>query len=1196
MKRRIYFSRYNTSSTNPTETSTEINHNKFANLLKKITLKKNLHSRNNIKTLNKEQYKTDSNALNELEEEEKETKLRSQKYFIKILDSHYSSLFQRLKSEVNLPENEKKMIFFSPGKKIKYGFAQFNKTKYINKECMKEFFNKYQKFNILNRKEPIIKYTPSFAFIKSSKEEKIIPNPLGLLRRGGSENILQMNFQKVGDDYSKALSNGLKYKENLNSIELSSNRLTSIGTSFILKSINENNNLLSRIINLDLSYNKIGKNDISDLINYIENGNCNLENLNLFFNSLGDENIIKITESIIKYGYNRMEIINFGKNNISDFSILHLAKLIEKCQYLRILNFSGNNITNYGGTVLFKKLRFHKELRVLDLSWNIIGNDFTRSFSYEELVNLNLNNPEKHFTNFTMEEALKTSRIIFRRNPLLPPLDQKSPNQNSKEKDKNKNKNKASQIKITELKKINEPQKKPTSFAIELGNYFKEKNLSLIHLDISHNNLSKIDCEYLSKEIKDNHSILGIHVDGNEMYIDSLGFLHPLDLEIKNEKYYSGLHISYDFSTNYQMKKTKIDNVRKLRSINHCWICDCYREIEFIYIPKEPILDQQNHIVKIHLDFDNYKPFDMFCLGNKFHIVRMCPPGEIKYFFTVDTIPVENESNEGNNIITEMNSENYFQYTFDDEYMEELNNIRAKINFEKRQEREKLEKELEEKGENLELNLDNSLEEENENEKNENVIYSEPNNEKITITIKSISKKTVKPNHNVITENYIKNIKFTEPRPLKIINKFIKPRTPWTFPISIWAYYDYEYEGDSEEYLDQCFDFDFKRCQFHKDFKDNNDYNELRKILRERYRDIIDCYKYYASISGLSLWQITQNALTEFISKCNGMCDKNYDINNIYLTEKVVCSNPYDLNDRKKNNNKNLNENNIVRHQFMNLLVKSAKDKYITCLKTTNNILEATKMSFEKHFDPALKGFEYHKWRKERYYNEQVDNFLKAHLPLLDALYLSWAKQKGPRKKDVWMTCDEFNTLIQSFVDINEYPVRDIPLIFNYSIKLQINEIYSDKHLNMLLPEFLEGLCRAIDKASPIPPYDPIEDWPKEKRVSQPLINKLENIIGKLVKLITNPEFKVLKEKFQMPVKDMNTNLYVYNYDNPFYAGYIIKVGDRGNKRKTTRIGTKHKTGKLSTRKTNTVYFEDDVIDEVEPNEEKATIDIEKEN
>ena len=51
------------------------------------------------------------------------------------------------------------------------------------------------------------------------------------------------------------------------------------------------------------------------------------------------------------------------------------------------------------------------------------------------------------------------------------------------------------------------------------------------------------------------------------------------------------------------MRKTHIDNVRKLRSLNNCWICDGYREIKFIYQPKEPILDQQNHIVKIHLDF-----------------------------------------------------------------------------------------------------------------------------------------------------------------------------------------------------------------------------------------------------------------------------------------------------------------------------------------------------------------------------------------------------------------------------------------------------------------------------------------------------------------------------------------------------------------------------------------------------------------
>ena len=175
---------------------------------------------------------------------------------------------------------------------------------------------------------------------------------------------------------------------------------------------------------------------------------------------------------------------------------------------------------------------------------------------------------------------------------------------------------------------------------------------------------------------------------------------------------------------------------------------------------------------------------------------------------------------------------------------------------------------------------------------------------------------------------------------------------------------------------------------------------------------------------------------------------------------------------------------------------------------------------------------------------------MKTFLPILDALYLSWAKQKGPTKKDVWMDLDEFNSLIQNIVDINEYPIRDNPFIFCQSIKLQINEIYTDKHLNMMLPEFLEALSRTIDRASPIPPNENKDDWPMEKRQAQPLINKLENILPLLIKLITGPDFKNLKEKFPMPLKDLMTGLYVPNYENPFYLGYVIKPGvKKGNMR-----------------------------------------------
>lgn len=138
------------------------------------------------------------------------------------------------------------------------------------------------------------------------------------------------------------------------------------------------------------------------------------------------------------------------------------------------------------------------------------------------------------------------------------------------------------------------------------------------------------------------------------------------------------------------------------------------------------------------------------------------------------------------------------------------------------------------------------------------------------------------------------------------------------------------------------------------------------------------------------------------------------------------------------------------------------------------------------------------------------------------------------------MVLDEYNSLVTSFVNIDEYPIRDNPLLFNQSIRLQLNEIFTDKHVNMFFPEFLEGLCRSIDKASPFPPDEAEEDWPKEKRLAQPLINKLENIIGYLIKLIIHPDYKMLKEKFPMPVKDLATGLYVINNDSPFYQGFII--------------------------------------------------------
>lgn len=123
------------------------------------------------------------------------------------------------------------------------------------------------------------------------------------------------------------------------------------------------------------------------------------------------------------------------------------------------------------------------------------------------------------------------------------------------------------------------------------------------------------------------------------------------------------------------------------------------------------------------------------------------------------------------------------------------------------------------------------------------------------------------------------------------------------------------------------------------------------------------------------------------------------------LQARAIRANPIDMTERVKNKNKNIPDN-IIRHQFLSLLVRVAKDKYVTqrnffinLVNQFSSILEAVEYSFENHYLSEMK-YDHHLWRINRYYNENVDNFIKAHLPYLDALYKSWAPRKDPGKRE----------------------------------------------------------------------------------------------------------------------------------------------------------------------------------------------------
>ena len=914
--------------------------NPFNSLLKKYKLKK-LDSERNESVKNNGRYmltepsiepknKFSDTVRSLLQKEESKLLIKGQKYLIKLYKNDYSSLIDSMKKDIqkslnklpkinpeksdNLPsltiqtemDTEKKeekkeepqneieydlenetLTSESFAQKSKYGFNKFKQSNYVTSSCMRDFYVKYSNYNIFSRKYFVESDTPLLAFIKSTNEEKLIPNPLGLVKRSGDQRKLEYNYQKVGDEYVKALSNSLIYSENFETIDLSGNRLSNDGVNKLFKIINENKKLVRNLKSVNLSENNLGTENLEELFLFLKDADNVIEELNLYGNLIGDENTVKICESLSASRECKIILLNLGKNNIHDESVPSICKLLEFCSQIDILNLSHNWFHNKpAAKIISTILNFCPELKILDISWNCIGDDLVIIPSYEELANSQIRHPDKNFDNFALEEALGSLKLNLRRNPFLPPLDEKG----GKKEDKNKKNNQAQQDgkeEIKEPKKIPVKPKNPSEFAINLGEFFCKANTELIHLDISHNNINYIDCKLLSEKVKNNHNILGIHLDGNEMEINALGFIIPIEKNSKGNKYFSESQITYGINNNYSLRKTSIEAIRRIRNKNNCWICDGFREIEFEFKFKVKKENPNNHIVKIHLSFDEYKPFDMIYNEGVYHMARMCPPGNIHYFFTCDTEVIKPEDIEGKAEFKKIGyAKDHINFTFDNEYMEELKNLKERLHYEIKE------------SNNSQNDLDKAKDKEIASSSKKLITLNIDKD--ISISVDTVCKMNIKYNPKIIDENYRKLFKFSVPRPERNLNKFIKPRTPWSFPISIWAYYGYEYNDVPESYLKQCFNFDFERCQFFKDFKTEESLISLKYFLKERYRDIIDCYKYYSSLGGMSVWQITQNNLTEFISHCNDFCNKQYDINNVYLTQKTVCGSLIDKEDRKK--------------------------------------------------------------------------------------------------------------------------------------------------------------------------------------------------------------------------------------------------------------------------------------------------------
>lgn len=185
----------------------------------------------------------------------------------------------------------------------------------------------------------------------------------------------------------------------------------------------------------------------------------------------------------------------------------------------------------------------------------------------------------------------------------------------------------------------------------------------------------------------------------------------------------------------------------------------------------------------------------------------------------------------------------------------------------------------------------------------------------------------------------------------------------WNFNNSIFK----DYVVDTEELLAKCFEYDMSQTSLKRMIKDEACYEKVKQTLRQYYELIKRCYKYNASQSPKGeVWSISQNVFGEFLTS-SGILDgrlmtlSNTDFNFILVYSQQKDKQSYVIPDRC-----------LVRHQFLEIFVRLAQDKYVKN-KVCYDLADAVKMICEEMQDYVNDNInDEQRWRNKNLWNERV--------------------------------------------------------------------------------------------------------------------------------------------------------------------------------------------------------------------------------
>jgi hypothetical protein len=604
----------------------------------------------------------------------------------------------------------------------------------------------------------------------------------------------------------------------------------------------------------------------------------------------------RLLASILNNPETKLQILNLNKNYIGDAAGNEILGHLMDNKNLKALHLNENNLTDRVAEKLAELIYHHDKLSELYIRWN----NFT-SFGGRKIFQVLIKNEQLRVADFGWNLFGESYKVLR-----------------------------------TEAGLID-----------DLCNFLQD-NKTLMHLDISNNHFTLAQAERISKALRRNNTIYGLHFTGNKGYMNSEAYLVVDDPDFEDN---FSPHISKPLDS---MRRSEFNNLSQYDSVheikNICWICDAWLELEFEWSDNEKLrvdiedaeMPEEHGPVFLHFKHEDYRPIWMKPdEDGKIAVKLMVPNTRLFFFFTV------------NNMAT--TSEDYQSI-----YLEQPEHVSYRI--------------VEQKYVFLlqDLNLFET------NLATDDIISDTD----YSVRIESIPRRP-RAAYRVAKE---KSLRVTRQR--------------WNVKMSVFK----DYKPDHPALINKCFEVDWACGKYLNFIKDNDDRELTKEYMNSVYNPMRLCYKHVSSNSNMErLWCIGSNGITEIFSQL-GVIDGNLlSLSNMDIEfKKVNYSTIKDV----------FNSTGfLIRYEFMEIMVRVAGTIFMD-RKITNNWHDSVKQFFETYANQFFGDFHSQPFRDNVLWKEEVDYAIKQHQLIVDNVWHKYSGSKTLPGKKKWMANEEFRKLV----------------------------------------------------------------------------------------------------------------------------------------------------------------------------------------